>query len=220
MRRGAVAARKERRHMANIFDVRKSVLEHPSIWLLALTGVGGFVYLWVSNYWGFTAITFKVDQSNLVSYLAPLLVTSALIERAVEVVISPWRDKDADHKTNKVAAATVAVTATAGDPAALQLLADTKCDLTEYTGKTRQYAYAIALALSVVAVVAGIRTLWPMLPVDVVTGQSKFPGDAGQRYFFNLFDQALTALLLAGGAAGLHAPINGITSFFEKAASS
>jgi hypothetical protein len=202
--------------VASIFDLRKSVLEHPSVWLLGITGLGGFLYLWISNSWGFTAVTFKVDQSNILSYMAPLIVTSALIERAVEVVISPWRDKDADHKTNKVAAAAVAVTATAGDPAALQLLANSKCELTEYTGKTRQYAYAIALALSVVAVVAGIRTLWPMLPMDATTNQARFPGDAGQRFFFNLFDQALTALLLAGGAAGLHAPINGLTTFFER----
>jgi hypothetical protein len=81
--------------------------------------------------------------------------------------------------------------------------------LNQYKGKTRQYAYAIAVALSVLAVTAGVRTLWPLLDTSKVV-----PAD--QLNFFRWYDMVLTTLLLAGGAAGLHAPINAFTSFFEK----
>jgi len=36
---------------------------------------------------------------------------------------------------------------------------------------------------------------------------------------FTVFDVILTAALLAGGADGLHAPINAFTSFFDGVAS-
>lgn len=140
--------------------------------------------------------------------MTPLLLTATLIERAVEVVITPWRDPDADDKSNKVAAAAAQVEAGV-DNAQATLEARTS-DLNEYTGKTRQYAYAIAVALSVLAVTAGVRTLWPLLDT------SKVVPPPAQLNFFRWYDMLLTTLLLAGGAAGLHAPINAFTSFFEK----
>lgn len=188
-------------------DVKDSVKEYPSIWLLSITFVAGFVFL---QFWsGWNGLTFiKVDATNLVGYLTPLLLTATLIERAVEVVITPWRDPDADDKSNKVAAAAAQVEAGV-DNAQATLEARTS-DLNEYTGKTRQYAYAIAVALSVLAVTAGVRTLWPLLDT------SKVVPPPAQLNFFRWYDMLLTTLLLAGGAAGLHAPINAFTSFFEK----
>lgn len=202
--------------MANLSDVKMSIREHPSAWLLAFTLAAGCIYLWWTSRWGFGAVTFNVNQNNILGYLTPLLVTAALIERAVEVAISPWRDPDADKKSSTVKAARKLAEANAADPAASQNLTNVTNDFHEYTGKTRRYAYAIAVALSVFAVVAGIRTLAPMLGPDAATHPPVFPGNGGQRYYFDLYDQVLTTLLLAGGAAGLHAPINGITSFFAQ----
>jgi len=202
--------------MANLSDVKMSIREHPSTWLLACTLAAGYIYLWWTSHWGFGAVTFNVNQNNILGYLTPLLVTSALIERAVEVVISPWRDPDADMKSSQVKTARKISEANAADLTASQNLVAATNDFHQYTGKTRRYAYSIAVAFSVFAVVAGIRTLAPMLGPDAATHPPVFPGNGGQRYYFDLYDQVLTTLLLAGGAAGLHAPINGFTSFFAQ----
>jgi hypothetical protein len=189
-----------------IGDVANSLKEHPSVWLLSVTFVAGFIYLKFWSSWNGIAFI-KVDATNIVGYLTPLLLTAALIERAVEVVITPWRDPEADDKAIKVA--TAAAQVKAGDANAQNALNTNAGDLNQYKGKTRQYAYAIAVALSVLAVTAGVRTLWPLLDTSKAV-----PTD--QLNFFRWYDMVLTTLLLAGGAAGLHAPINAFTSFFEK----
>lgn len=199
----------------NFNDLKTSISAHRSIWLLAAVYVGGFLYLGIWSHWN--GVTFiPVDEKNIVGYLTPLILTAALIERAVEVAITPWRDPDADDKASKVKVASDSVKANVTDDQAKQELADSKNDLNQYRGKTRQYAYAVAVALSAVAVTAGVRALWPLLQPDNVTHQVTFPGGDPQANFFCRYDMVLTTLLLAGGAAGLHAPINGFTSFFEK----
>jgi hypothetical protein len=192
----------------SLSDVKKSVGDHPSVWLLAIVFVAGFVYLLKWSCW--SGISFiNVNATNIVGYLTPLLLTAALIERAVEVVITPWRDPEADDKTSKVAAAKDQAGKSDATDDDQKTLADNTSDLNQYKGKTRQYAYAIAVALSVFAVTAGIRTLWPLLDTSK-------PVPAGQLDFFRWFDMVLTTLLLAGGADGLHAPINRFVSFFRE----
>jgi hypothetical protein len=194
--------------MANIRDLGNSIKKNPGVWLLALVFVLGLVYLLYNSHWNGLHFV-NVTSSNLLGYLTPLILTAALIERAVEVVISPWRDPDADTKTSAVKAAAVKAKAPNADANAQQTLKTNTDALNEYRGKTRQYAFAIAVALSVLAVTAGIRTLWPLLD------QTQAP-PADQLNYFRWYDMVLTALLLAGGANGLHAPINAFTSFFEK----
>ncbi len=194
--------------MPNFDHLAAASKKNPAPWLLAATFVAGFVYLLVWSHWN--GVTFiNVNAGNIVGYLTPLILTAALIERAVEVVITPWRDPDADTKITKLAAVKAKAEkdgATDNDQDAVTASAG---DLNQYRGKTRQYAYAIALALSVLAVTAGVRTLWPLLqsPGTILEAQANF---------FRWYDMVLTALLLAGGAAGLHAPINAFTGFFEK----
>jgi hypothetical protein len=192
-----------------------SRLEHVSIWVLAVTFVAGLGFLYYFNQWNWNPLQFNVDQISIYVKLTPLVLLAGLIERAVEVVITPWRDPDADDMTSKM----VQAKAQAAQPGATdddqQAMADTVSDLNKYTGKTRQYAYSIALALSVCAAVAGIRTLWPLLSLDKA-GVPTFPISAQQLTFVHWFDLVLTALLLTGGAAGLHAPINGFITWIEK----
>ena len=126
-------------------------------------------------------------------------------------MISPWRDQKADGKQTVVNNASTSASAApdnAGASASLQTATD---DLSQYRGQTRRYAYAIALGLSVIAVTAGVRALWPMLDTNSLRS---VPTD--QQNYFRWFDMLVSTLLLAGGAAGIHAPINALTSFFEK----
>lgn len=179
---------------------------------LALAGVVVFrVYLNWNN------LNFTVKVADLAGLLAPLAFASAVVERAVEILVSPWRDEGA----NKLEMAVSAIKARPADPAtstqdgaALKLASDA---LDEYRGDTQRYAFAVSLLLSVLVSIAGVRALGPFVD-SVKPGDSKFTNDA-QRFFFLAVDVALSAALLAGGADGIHSVMNAITSFFDNTAS-
>jgi hypothetical protein len=192
-----------------------SRFEHLSIWVLAATFIAGLGFLYYFNNWNWNPLVFSADQFNMYIKLAPLVLLAGLIERAVEVMITPWRDPGADCRSNRVAEARNLACRPGATDDDQQAVADSVSDLNQYTGKTRQYAYSIALALSVCAVVAGVRTLWPLMAFDKA-GIPTFPISAQQLIFVRWFDLLLTALLLTGGAAGLHAPINGFITWVEK----
>lgn len=192
-----------------------SRFEHLSIWVLALVFVGALGFLFYFNNWNWNQLVFNVDQISIYIKLTPLVLLAGLIERAVEVVITPWRDPAADDMTSKMVQAKAQVAKPGATDDDQQALADCSSDLNKYTGKTRQYAYAIALGLSTCAAVAGIRTLWPLLSLNA-NGQPAFPIGAQQLIFLHWYDLLLTTLLLTGGAAGLHAPINGFVTWAEK----
>ena|ERR1700733_2105409 len=160
--------------------------------------------------WG--GVTFSVTATNMTSLLAPLAFTAAVVERAVEILISPWRDAGA-NKLEKQVAAIKARPADAQQAADLKAASD---QLDEYRGVTQEYAFAVSLSLSVCASIAGVRALEPFLD------QGKF-GDLakahpGQCLFFLGMDVALSAALLAGGADGVHSVVNAVTSFFDATA--
>ena len=57
------------------------------------------LFTWMSRWRG---LTLSIDPGNVLSAMSPLLLTSAFIERAVEIVISPWRDAGATNLGNIV----------------------------------------------------------------------------------------------------------------------
>src|SRR5580692_10193312 len=90
----------------------------PSItknWLLFTAGtlalLGVIVFRAFLN-WDAIGLTVKLtDLSNL---LAPLVFAAAVIERAVEIIVSPWRDAEASKLEKEMAA----IDARPADPAA------------------------------------------------------------------------------------------------------
>jgi hypothetical protein len=194
----------------NYEALKKSIVNHPGAWVLAVAFAGGFFYLLDRSHWN-AAIFQRITADNILGFLMPAVVTSAIIERAVEVVVSPWRDPEADKRQNAVNNASTLLSAAPDNTNAAESLQAATDDLSQYTGQTRKYAYALAVAFSVMAVTAGVRVLWPMLDATAV---QNLP--VGQQDYFRWFDMLISALLLAGGAAGIHAPINAITSFFQK----
>jgi hypothetical protein len=168
------------------------------------------------TYLKWKGLNFTVKVTDVGGLLAPLAVAAAFIERAVEILISPWRDGGA----NKLANALEAVKARPVDPAAnttnavdLKAASDT---LDEYREKTQQYAFAASFTLGMLTSIAGVRALWQF--VD----HTQFPA-AGltsdpQQAFFLCLDVVLSAALLAGGADGIHSIANAITSFFNASA--
>ncbi|HXM10351.1 MAG TPA: hypothetical protein VN946_10420 [Terriglobales bacterium] len=195
--------------------------------LVVLGTLGVLVALAIALAW--PGINIKVDYTTVPTVLAPLILTAAFIERAVEVMISPWRDPGADQKARVLKDAKSNTAAIASQQAAAD-------DYTQYKGKTRRYALAFALLLGTAAAMAGIRALWPLLDdpngtfvvattstANGVTTVSKAqgnpinnPNNHYPRTAFIVVDVVLSALLLAGGANGIHSVVTSFTSFFDS----
>jgi hypothetical protein len=201
--------------------------DEDSFGLLVLAGLGVLVVLAIVLAW--PGINIKVDYSTVPTVLAPLILTAMFIERAVEVMITPWRDPGADQRARILKDAKSNTAAVASQQAAAD-------DYIQYKGKTRRYAFAFALLLGTAAAMVGIRALWPFLDdpngkfvaatVSAVSGVTSVTAAQGNpindpqnhhaRTAFIVVDVVLSALLLAGGANGIHSVATAFTSFFDN----
>jgi hypothetical protein len=195
-----------------------------SVILTGIVIVVGIVAIAILHWDG---IKFSVKATDLMSKISPLILAAAFIERAVEVLISPWRDTDAAKlqtavniaKATATASELVAVETPIGvpEPAAIQTVKAKADDLHDYRGKTRLYAFLASLVLGFAVALAGLRTLEQML--DPSLDLSKLPKPLPlQIDYFYIVDVVLTAALLAGGAAGIHSVVDAFTSFFDASA--
>ena len=162
------------------------------------------------------ALGLTVRLQDLSGLLAPLAFAAAVIERAVEILVSPWRDADA----SKLEKAVSAIKARPPDPVAnVQNAADLKAAsdaIDEYRGYTQRYAFAVSLTLSVLVSMAGGRALGNFVDANKLKDPVFTHGS--QYLFFLCVDVALSAALLAGGADGIHSVVNAVTSFFDSTA--
>jgi hypothetical protein len=186
-------------------------------WPLLVSGALALVGVIVFRAWlNWDALGLTVRLQDLSGLLAPLAFAAAVIERAVEILISPWRDAEA----SKLEKTVDAIKARPVDPAAhAQNAADLKIasdNLDEYRGATQRYAFGVSLTLSVLVSMAGVRALGNFIDA----GKLKDPvfTHSAQYLFFLCVDVALSAALLAGGADGIHSVVNAVTSFFESTA--
>lgn len=172
---------------------------------------------------------YQVDSSTVPTVLTPLILTAMFIERAVEVIISPWRDQGADQRARVLKDAKNNLAAIASQQAAAD-------DYLQYKGKTRRFAFAFALLVGMAAAIVGIRALWPFLDdpngkfiaatvstVNRIPTLGKAQGNPindpqnhTARAAFIVVDVVLSSLLLAGGANGIHSVVTAFTSFFEN----
>jgi hypothetical protein len=202
---------------------------------LGLFLVGILVFAVIAKW---DALPLNLDPKNIVGLLGPITLAAAFIERAVEVVISPWRDPDASHLVNKLDQAkkhaaltaltatvtSAAATAAALDPAIKQAAQDSTdaahqatanasladAAITSYRGVTKQYAYAISLLLGMFVAYCGVRGLANLCGTNAFNNIHN-----GQRLMFNIVDVVLTAAVLAGGANGIHSIVNVVTTFAD-----
>jgi hypothetical protein len=164
-----------------------------------------------------SAINLTVSVSDLAGKLAPLAVAAAVIERAVEILISPWRDGEASKLSRSVDTARAAAANAPADSDAAKKLKDASDKLDDYRSQTQQYAFAVSLTLSVLASMAGVRALGAFFDTTSKTLPAGFL-TSPQYYFFTVVDMALSAALLAGGADGVHSVMTAITTFFDSTA--
>ena len=149
---------------------------------------------------GATALSFADNGlQNIANIMAPLVLVALFIERAVEVVVSAWRDEGAKSLEH------VCATAEAGSqPYAVR-------NLSMYKVQTMRLAMIVSFSLACFAALVGVRAVAPLLDASAVAGLS-----GGQLLWFSRFDIGVTALLIAGGAEGLHQIVSTFTDFLEK----
>lgn len=191
--------------------MKKSI---PLLLALALTLVTAIVFGLVR---GWPNLPESVTMQNAGILLAPIAFAATVVERGVEILISPWRDAEANKLQNAIAAIKARP---APDPATAQKnAADLKVasdELEEYRGTTQRYAFVISLILSTFVSIAGFRALGPFLSPMAFAPNS--PAKAGQEGFFLCVDIALSAIVLAGGADGIHSIVNAVTTYFDSTA--
>jgi hypothetical protein len=197
-----------------------SKLLHRPLLLGFLLIIIGFTFFAFWQEWDGVVLSLKI--SDLVTKMSPLILASTFIERAVEILISPWRDTKAAQLAGVVTSIKNRVV-DASDPTAVLQLAKNGADLQtasaaldDYRGETQRYAFTVGLLLSFCAAAVGVRALFPFLEGGV------FPKTVSvmQQAYFRNYDVLITTALLAGGADGMHAIISSITSFFQKSANS
>lgn len=159
-------------------------------------------------------LSLTVRLQDLSGLLAPLAFASAVIERAVQIIVSPWRDAQA----SKLEKAVSAIKDRPADPAtnarnAAELKAASD-RLDEYRGDTQQVAFVVSVTLSILVSMAGVRALGPF--ADVARLNNHAVTTPGQHLFFLCVDVVLSAGLLAGGADAIHSVVNAATSFFDN----
>jgi hypothetical protein len=143
----------------------------------------------------------------LPNVLAPLVVIALFIERAVEVVVTAWRGEEG--KERKARLRRQLRLEAAGEPADPWAA---RAGLDRYRAETQRVAFVTAIGISVLVALMGIRAVEMLVqPGAVAEG---FP--MWQRSMFFWTDVSLTALLLAGGADGIHRVVQTFTSFLES----
>ncbi|MGA2039863.1 MAG: hypothetical protein ABSH42_11340 [Bryobacteraceae bacterium] len=185
-------------------------------WPLLISGAIALAGVIVFRVWlNWDALGLTVRLQDLSGLLAPLAFAAAVIERAVEILVSPWRDAGASKLERAV---TAIQTRTAGDPAgdkqdAMDLKAASDA-IDEYRGDTQRYAFAVSLTLSVLVSMAGVRALGNFIDANKL--KDPVFTHSAQYLFFLGVDVVLSAALLAGGADGIHSIVNAVTSFFDR----
>src|SRR5687768_11416278 len=163
--------------------------------------VAGLGLLYIAQQAGTSAaLPFSANGlQNIANVMAPLMLVALFIERAVEVVVSAWRDEGAKHLEHSIA------NAAAGSAPYAQR------NLAMYKVQTMRIAMIVSFSLAFFAALVGVRAVAPLLDLSAAGTLS-----AGQALWFFRFDVVLTALLIAGGAEGMHQIVSTFTDFLEK----
>ena len=187
----------------------------PKIALAAVVSVIGLIVVVVLGAvlsWG--SIDMAIDVTKIASILAPMAFAAAVVERAIQILVSPWRDGEA-------ALLKATIGEVKGRPVDPSNAVRDNTDLDNavkalelYKAETQRIAFAVGFIMSAFLSVSGVHALGGFVSANVLAALSE-----AQRRLFIGADVGLTALLLAGGADGVHSIANAITSFFNATAS-
>ena len=164
---------------------------------IVITLVGVMLSAWAR------LVPFRPDISPtlIVGMLMPLGMVALFMERALEVLLTPWRRQAVDHYECQMKSAHAA-----GAPTE-----DLAQKLTSHRAETRELAFLTGLALGTIVSAAGVRSLQPLIDIQQFTGLSLL-----QRNALTGIDVVMTASLLAGGSDGLHKMVSIFTTYFDR----
>jgi len=141
------------------------------------------------NFW-----EFKSD--DVTRLFTQLILVALVIERALEVVLTPWRAPAAEKMATSVSHLTQMAKEGQAEGQQLQ---ESRLKLTDFKTETQQIAFRASFVLGVIVSLAGIRVLAPL-----VEPRAFHDLPYAQQVTFNTLDVFLTGALLSGGADGLH----------------
>lgn len=135
--------------------------------------------------------------------LAPLVILALFIERGVEVVLAGWRAAGATTRDTEMRMAIREGTTDEQWRA--------KASLDAYTAHSQRLAFLIAFIIALLISMMGVRAIEMLVGDNLVASAPPF-----QRNLFVRVDILVTALLLTGGAEGIHKIVNAFTTFMES----
>jgi len=157
---------------------------------------------------------------DCVPFFTELTAIALFVERALEVLLTPWREKDAQEKElqhtmakRRLELELRAAPGTPAAPAAATVpnpsdVVTTKQALVEYRSQTQQIAFLISLATGIVISLLGVRAL--QFFFDDASLAALPPR---QHHLFQALDVVLTGALISGGADALHQVVTVFTDF-------
>jgi hypothetical protein len=148
------------------------------------------------------------SDSNIADYmnlLAPLVLISLFIERALEVFLTVWRGPGSSKKE-------LALKQSKSQPnMQLDSVHDKEDDLLDHKNHTQRLAFMASVILGVIISAMGIRALELFVDADAFAELHDF-----QRVLFQIVDVLITGALLGGGADGIHKIVSAFTTFMDK----
>jgi hypothetical protein len=151
----------------------------------------------------------EFKQEDVVRLFTQLILVALIIERALEVILTPWRGAESERKTAVVQH--LDRLAESGKSDAQADLHESKMALTDFKSETQKLAFKATFVLGVVVSAFGIRTLAPLVEPNAFKLLPHL-----QQVGFNALDVLLTGALLSGGADGLHQVLSLFLDYIGK----
>lgn len=175
---------------------------------LILIAIGGIALTaWTKpdliRFWPFSV-------AEAVQIFTPLVLIALFIERALEVLLTPWRGKGSEEIGKQTKSTRERLS---HGQASFDDVHSLEQQHTQYKADTQRIAFLAALALGIVVSALGVRGLEPFLDPAAFKELS-----SNQRTWFTLLDVLLTGALLGGGAEGIHKVVSVFTNFMDTAA--
>ncbi|SRR6266566_4132102 len=171
-------------------------------------------------------------KGNFVSFFTQLAAIALFVKRALEVLVTPWREKDArkrqlqtklaqkalethlDQKKAAVQTNEVGGALDAKTPTLLAQMQDAGQQEIDYRTDTQRIAFVGSLAVGIAVSLVGFRALGFFANKSDLLALSK-----DHHYQFLLFqamDILLSGAVISGGADGIHQIVTVFTSFADN----
>jgi len=153
------------------------------------------------------------STSEIITLLVFLFLIATFIERAVEVIIIVWRDKDRKAVENRVEQLRQKSELQAKGSTRLISQEEelAKIELENYKTETKSLALPMVFLLGIIISALGVKVLHPLVDQAVLNTFKPL-----QRTLFSCIDTLITGALLGGGSKGIHEIIEAFLNTVEK----